>query len=48
MRYWIVPGFLRGEINAFWLAKGRFMRGAPNAPASDNTTYVSSALLASF
>lgn len=48
MRYWIVPGFLRGEINAFWLAKGRFLSTAPNAPATGNTTYVSSALLASF
>lgn len=48
MRYWIVPGLLRGEINAFWLAKGRFLRTAPNAPATGNTTYVSSALLASF
>ncbi|MBF9151650.1 alginate export family protein [Novosphingobium sp. 1Y9A] len=48
MRYWIVPGFLRGEVNAFWLAKGRFLRAAPNAPATGNTTYVSSAVLASF
>lgn len=48
MRYWIVSGFLRGEINAFWLAKGRFLRFAPNGPATGNTTYISSALIASF
>jgi hypothetical protein len=48
VRYWIVPGFLRGEINAFWLAKGRFLRSAPNAPATGNTSYLSTAVLATF
>lgn len=48
MRYWIVPGFLRGEVNAFWLAKGRFMRSAPNAPRTGNTGYLSTAVIASF
>lgn len=46
MRYWIVPGFLRGEINAFWLAKGPFLQLAPNAIRIGDTTYLSTAVLA--
>ncbi|MBB3859552.1 hypothetical protein GGQ88_000792 [Novosphingobium hassiacum] len=48
MRYWVVPGFLRGEVNALWLAKGRFLKTAPNAPHTGNTSYVSTALTATF
>ncbi|MEP7221376.1 MAG: alginate export family protein [Novosphingobium sp.] len=48
LRYWLVPGLLRGEINADWLAKGRFLRVAPNAPQTGNTRYISTALIASF
>lgn len=48
VRYWIVPGFLRGEINAVWLAKGRFLKTAPNAPQTANTRYLATALTATF
>jgi hypothetical protein len=48
MRYWIVAGFLRGEVNAFWLAKGRFMRSARNVPRSGDTGYLSAAISARF
>lgn len=48
LRYWILPGFLRGEVNAFWLAKGRFLKLAANAPRTGNTGYFSTAILASF
>lgn len=47
-RYWLIPSFLRGEINAFWLAKGRFLTSAPNAPRTSDTTYVSTAIIATF
>ncbi|MEP6869610.1 MAG: alginate export family protein [Novosphingobium sp.] len=47
-RYWLVPGLLRGEINADWIAKGRFLKVAPNAPQTGDTHYVSTALTASF
>ncbi|RZA11466.1 MAG: hypothetical protein EOP93_23400, partial [Lysobacteraceae bacterium] len=26
VRYWLVPGFLRAEVNALWLARGRFLK----------------------
>jgi alginate export protein len=48
LRYWIVPQSLRFEANATWLAKGRFLREAPNAPDTGDTTYMSLNLLASF
>lgn len=48
MRYWIVPGFLRGEVNALWLAKGRFLKVAPNAPRTGDTSYVSTGVTATF
>jgi hypothetical protein len=35
IRYWLVPGFLRAEVNALWLARGRFLKDAPNAPKED-------------
>ncbi len=47
-RYWIVPGFLRGEVNALWLAKGRFLKIAPNAPRTGDTGYISTAVIATF
>lgn len=40
-RYWLVPNRLRAEVDAVWLAKGRFLRDAPNAPANGNTGYLS-------
>lgn len=48
LRYWITPQALRFELDAVWLDKGRFLREAPNAPPTGNTTYVSLNLLASF
>lgn len=47
-RYWIVPGFLRGEINGVLLAKGRFLKSAPNAPRTGDTHYLATALTATF
>lgn len=48
LRYWFVPSFLRGEVNAVWLAKGRFLKEAPDAPATGDTRYLATALTASF
>lgn len=48
VRYWLVPGSLRSELNAFLLAKGQFLRAAPNAPATGDTRYISLALIATF
>lgn len=48
LRYWIMPGFLRGEVNGVWLAKGRFLKQAPNAVTAADTHYLSTALTATF
>ena len=48
VRYWIVPQALRFEADAVWLCKGRFLRDAPNAQDTGNTTYLSLNLLATF
>lgn len=48
VRYWLVPGFLRGEINALWLAKGRFLRSAPNTPTAADARYVATGFTATF
>ena len=48
VRYWVVPGFLRSEVNAFWLDKGHFLKSAPNAPKIGDTGYLSTALIAMF
>jgi hypothetical protein len=48
VRYWLVPGFLRGEVNAIWLGKGRFLRTAPNAPQTGDARYLSTVLTATF
>lgn len=48
VRYWLVPRFLRAEVNALWLAKGRFLQVAPNAPPTGDTRYLSTALTVSF
>lgn len=47
VRYWVVPGQLRAETNALWLAKGRFFRDAPNSPGTENTIYAALSLTAS-
>lgn len=48
VRYWIVKGLLRAEANAVWLAKGRFLTSAPNAPATGDTRYLAMGLTATF
>ncbi|MBB4859131.1 hypothetical protein HNO88_002457 [Novosphingobium chloroacetimidivorans] len=47
VRYWLVPGFLRGEIDALWLARGRFLKQAPNARDED-TKYLATGVTATF
>lgn len=47
-RYWLVPSFLRAEVDLLWLAKGRFLTSAPNAPRTSDTTYVSTSITATF
>ncbi len=47
-RYWVVPTALRFEVNGVWLAKGRFLETAPNAPTRDDSHYVSLNLTALF
>jgi hypothetical protein len=39
---------LRFELNLIYLAKGRFLTVAPNAPATGNTRYASFNLTAFF
>lgn len=39
LRYWLIPKCLRLEWNGLLLAKGRFMREAPNAPRNGDTIY---------
>jgi len=39
---------LRLELDGIWLAKGRFLRDAPNAPHNGTTKYLSSNVIASF
>lgn len=48
MRYWLMPGFLRGEVDAVWLAKARFLETAPNTPTASDTRYFSTAVTATF
>lgn len=39
VRYWLIPKRLRLEWNGVLLAKGRFLKEAPNAPAGGDTFY---------
>lgn len=39
VRYWLIPKRLRLEWNGLLLAKGHFLKGAPNAPTNGNTLY---------
>ncbi|MDV3455823.1 alginate export family protein [Sphingomonas sp. HF-S4] len=48
LRYWLMPARLRFEFDGALLAKGRFLREAPNAPAGRWTRYGSFNLTASF
>jgi hypothetical protein len=47
VRYWVVPERLRFEVDAVWLAKGRFLQDAPNAPPAGDSKYLSLNLTAS-
>ena len=40
LRYWLVPRRLKTDIGGAYLAKGRFLRNAPNASAAGDTRYV--------
>lgn len=48
LRYWLVPALLRAEVNYDFVARGRFLTTAPNAPRTGNTHYVTTSLTASF
>ena len=48
VRYWLVPSFLRAELNGVWLDKGRFLKTAPNAPKTGDTHYLAASLTATF
>ena len=48
VRTWIVPERLRFEVDGVWLAKGRFLTSAPNAPSSGDSKYLSLNLTAAF
>lgn len=48
VRYWLVPARLRLEFDGLFLAKGRFLRDAPNAPAGRWTRYGSFNLTVGF
>ena len=48
LRYWLMPTRLRFEFDGLVLAKGRFLRNAPNAPAEKLTRYGSFNLTAGF
>jgi hypothetical protein len=48
LRYWLLPARLRFEFSGVLLAKGRFLREAPNAPRNGSTRYGSINLTASF
>jgi hypothetical protein len=41
LRWWAVPDVIRLEANGVYLAKGRFLRTAPNAPRGGDTRYMS-------
>lgn len=48
VRYWLVPKALRAEVNLDYLAKGRFLRTAPNAPRNGDTRFAAISLIAYF
>jgi hypothetical protein len=48
LRYCLIPARLRFEFDGLLLAKGRFLRDAPNAPSGSWTKYGSFNLTASF
>lgn len=48
LRYWLLPGFLRAEVDGLWLAKGRFLKNAPNAPRTGDACYLATSVTATF
>ena len=48
LRYWLVPKFLRGQLNIVNLSKGRFLRTAPNAVTGADTQYVATTISVHF
>jgi Alginate export len=48
MRYWLVPGTIRGEVGASALFPGRFAKTAPNAPKQSQSLFGYGALLVTF
>ena len=48
LRYWLVPKFLRAQLNAANLSKGRFLRTAPNAVTNADTRYVATTISVHF
>lgn len=48
LRYWLIPSRLRFEYDGLLLAKGRFLRDAPNTPPERWTRYHSFNLTANF
>ena len=48
LRYWVIPRSLRFEVDAVILAKGRFLEGAPNAPQTGDTHFLSVNLMSQF
>jgi hypothetical protein len=48
VRCWLVPKFIRLEGGAAWLEKGRFLKDAPNAPKTGDSSYGYASLEFSF
>lgn len=48
LRTWLVPKRLRLELDGAYLAKGHFLKAAPNAPHTGDTRYALLGLTASF
>jgi hypothetical protein len=48
LRYWVIPQALRFEADVGLLAKGRFLREAPNAPDTGDGIYISLNMTTSF
>lgn len=48
LRYWLIPGRVELEGGGAYLDKGRFLREAPNAPATGDTRYAFLSLLTEF
>lgn len=48
LRYWVVPALLRAEVNYDFVAKGRFLTDAPNAPRTGDAHYLTAGFTATF